>query len=168
MKKMGMEVEVKPDAYKIGNVSVTVQETKFDPKTGGAQAAKMAAMLGPMMTSHYAVTDDVAIVAMGKDAKSAMEAWLSGKVEGGLDQSKAIAKAKAHAADNAFVLAWGSVGGVMSLLPLPAKPQIATNGDSGLSLSLGQKDGAMRLVIDVPADQIQEIFALGSQLKGMH
>ncbi len=168
LKRLGMAVEIKKDAYKIGKVSVSTQETKLDPKSPlAAQTAKMQGFLAPFLSTHYALTDDMAIVAMGKNAKSALEAWIGGKVEGGFDQTPAFAKAKAHAAENAGFLMWGSVRGIAAAFGAPGASALGAIGDSGVAMSLGAKDGAVRLVFDLPADQLQAIIQLGSQLKGM-
>jgi hypothetical protein len=158
-KKIGMELTVKPDAYKVGAVSVTTQETKFTGKH--PSQAQMQALFGGGINSHYAVSTDLAIVAMAKDPKPVLEAWLGGKVDGGFDQTPGFGKAKGRAADNAFVIGYGSIGGVLSALRIPGAPQLPP-GDDGMAFSAGAKDGALRLVIDIPAGQVQQIVALGA------
>jgi hypothetical protein len=165
LEKVGMKIEVKPDAYKIGAVPVTVQETKLDPKN--PQMAQMQALLAPMLTSHYAVSDEMAVVAMGKDAKPALEAWLGGKVTGAGDDNARFKAVRAKAADNAVMMAFGSVGGILGLLGMPAIGGVAAGGaDGDMSMSLGTKDGALRLVLDLPSQQIQQIAVMAGQLGG--
>jgi hypothetical protein len=172
MSQTGVRIQATPNAYKIGEVPVAVLDTKVDVK-GAAKndpaLARMSSVLAMLGSSHFAVSSDLAVVAMGQDPKKAMAAWLDAKVAGGLDQAPGLAKAKARAADNAFMLAWGSVQGLVSALGTKGrKNSVATTSDSGIAISLGSKNGALRLAIDVPADQIQQLIALGGSLKGMH
>ncbi len=165
LEKLGMKMEVKPDAYKIGAVPVTVQETKIDAKQN-PQMAQVQTLLAPMLTSHYAVSDDLAVVAMGKDAKAALEAWLGGKVEGGGADNLRFAAVRAKAADNTVMLAFGSMSGILGAFGMPGMGGLAAVGDRDMAVSLGTKDGALRLVIDLPAQQIQQMVMMASQLGG--
>jgi hypothetical protein len=167
LKKKGVEITAKPDAYKVGAVSVNALDYKFGAAGAGPAAERMRKMMGALSSSHSAVKDDLAVVAMGKDAKTALTAWLEGKVDGGLDQAPAIARAKSRAADNASVLAWGSIASMIAAMPVPGADRLpAMQGGNGLALSVGAKDGSLRIVLDLSAEEIQQLVAAASALKG--
>ncbi len=168
----GFDITFTENAYKIGDVAVNVTESKLTEEAKKRpELAQVSAMLDMFTTSHSAVTSEHVVVAMGKAGKSTLEAWLGGKVPGGLDTAPGLVKARARAADNAVGIMYGSpveliqsILGQAAAAPMPGAPGASAQG--GVALSVGQKDGALRIVLDLPAAQLQGMVAAVGALAG--
>lgn len=158
-KKLGRKLTFKQAAYKIGGVEVdtiTSELIQGKPSAGGG------ALFKDIASSHSAITADVQVVAFGGDAKAAMSAWLEGKVPGGFDASVGMRRAEEKAAAEHFALAFVSpMQLAKSTLfkgrsPLRALATLAMP-KTGISLSVGAKEGELNVVVDVPVEQAQAI-----------
>ncbi|MSP23683.1 MAG: hypothetical protein EXR75_00670 [Myxococcales bacterium] len=163
----GLELKFTAGAYKVGDVPVNVTEAKLN---GDAKKRPELAQLGSLFesltTSHSAVTDEFVIVAMGATAKASMEAWLGGTVKGGLDLVPGLVKARGRAAENAVALVYGSPAELMQLVMGAPTPPQAQAQPGGIALSIGQKEGALRVVLDLPAAEVQTLSAVFGALAG--
>ena len=169
-KKLGIDFSFKKAAYKIGDVAVSTSETKLTkelpdkPKLGGGAAA---AMLEGVTSTHMALTKDGQTTSFGKDPKPFMEAWLGGKVSGGLDKASGVVRAKKNAAAGSFFFLYGSplavarkisIGGKKLFPQAPAGP----TPKNGMAFSLGAKDGRLHVVLDVPSGQAKSLVQLAT------
>jgi hypothetical protein len=162
---MGVKVSFKPNAYKVADVEVGVVSAELADTRGDAKLdlkralGATAGLLTDMMNSHVAIGDELGVMVYGTDAKPVMEAWLGGKMSGGLDKSRGVARAMKHAAEGMFMLAYGSPSEVMRSL----NPQIPTLGgaakDGGIALSVGATKGVLHLVLDLPSSQASALAA---------
>ena len=169
-KKMGIDFSFNKAAYKVGDVSVATSGTKLTKEF--AEKAKLgsgaaAAMLEGVTSTHMALTKDGQVTAFGKDPKPLMEAWLGGKIKGGLDKAPGVVRARKNAAPGSFFFLYGSplavarkikIGGKKLFPQAPAGPA----PKNGLAFSLGAKDGRLHVVIDLPSEQAKSLAQLAT------
>ncbi len=168
-KATGVSQEFKTNAYKIGDVEVDISTTKL--LNLPPQAAAMGAMLGDLMTQHYAVSPKLAVVGYGAAAKTTLEGILSGSLKGGLDATPAAKRSVKHAATNAWMLMWVSpvelakrikLGGMNTFAPMLA----GLPGDSGVAISVGGGGEVVQLVVDVPVATVKQGMGAFEKAKG--
>lgn len=171
--KLGLKVSFKPSAYQVGEVEVDLMTVELvKPKDGEAVDMKQklgsgAAILEAFMSTHFALHGDLGIIAHGKEGKATIEAFLGGKLAGGLDQAPGMQRAGKHVAPNAFFMIYGSPVDVIKRIKLdgqtPLLPQAAhlpSLSRTGVVLSAGAAEGRVRLVLDVPAEQVVSVAQL--------
>jgi hypothetical protein len=170
-KQMGMSLDFQEEAYKVGDVPVSLMQVK---------AGKALAALGPfgpmfedLMTTHTAHAKDLGVVAYGKNGKTALEAFLGGKVPGGLDQAPGVVRALKNAAPGTFLLAYAAPVEVVKAIDLggknPLAPKLAdiAASSTGIALSVGAQGGVVTVTLDVPTEQAKNVAQLalrGQQL----
>jgi hypothetical protein len=170
-KQMGMQLEFKEEAYKVGDVPVSTMQVK---------AGKLMAQLGPfgpmledLMTTHTAHGKELGVVAYGKAGKTAIEAFLGGKVQGGLDQAPGVQRALKNAAPGTFMLAYAQPVELVKGIDLggknPLAPKLADLPPSamGIAVSAGAQGGVVTVTLDVPTEQAKGVAQLalrGQQL----
>jgi len=170
-KQMGMQLEFKEEAYKVGDVPVSTMQVK---------AGKIMASLGPfgpmledLMTTHTAHANDLGVVAYGKSGKTTIEAFLGGKVPGGLDQAPGVVRALKNAAPGTFMLAYAEPVEVVKGIDLGGKNPLAPKltdippSKTGIALSVGAQGGVVTVTLDVPTEQAKGVAQLalrGQQL----
>lgn len=162
MGALGLSYTVKKDAYEVDGTKVSIVETKVDPKKNPG-----AAMLGALTQQHSAITDDLQVMAMGKEAKKVVTAWLEGKVEGGFETKPAVVRALKHKAPGTVFFAWADPGSVLGAMMAAAQPEGAKGAGptappataDGVALSLGAEGGRLHLVIDLPTSTLKALAA---------
>jgi hypothetical protein len=167
-KKSGVIVDYREGAYKVGAVPVDAAEMKVEKgKSPLAQLGPFGDAIGELSTNHTAVSKDLAIIGYGKDARKTIEAFLGGKVTGGLD--------KAAGPSRALRVAGPSPVGIFYISPVEVAKRASLGGQNplaeslkdlasttGIALSFAAKDGALEIVIDVPVEQARNVAqALG-------
>ena len=158
---MGLKLEMKPNAYKVGDVSVSSLLMTPTGKPGLAGAGPMA-MFVKLMSSDTAVGPKLMVKAFGPNAKDAVTEWLGNKVSGGFDGSPTMARAQKHAAKGMFGMALLRPAEVLKRIdaikssPLAGQlnQQTSTNA---VAFSFGASNGGLELVIDLPKDQARLI-----------
>ncbi|MBW2453073.1 MAG: hypothetical protein JRI68_01105 [Deltaproteobacteria bacterium] len=170
-KEQGITMDFKPDAYKIGDVSVAT--TKVTMTKGMAELGPIAPLIQDMLNTHTGLGKDLGYMAYGKDGKATLEALINGKLAGGLDKAPATVRALKNAAPNAFYIMCGSPVDIAKGIhfggknPLAAKLADAPASKTMVCTSAGQKDGVIHLNTDVPVEQakaIAQLIALIDQL----
>lgn len=161
-KALGIQVDFKEDAYKVGDVPVMTQQVKLGKAL--AKLGPFGPMLEDLLMSHVAHAKDMGVVAYGgKDGKPTIEAFLGGKVQGGLDQAPGAARALKNAAPGTFVLAYVSPVALVKGIHLGGQnPLVARLGDinagqTGLALSIGAQGGVATVTLDVPTEQAKNV-----------
>lgn len=169
-KKMGMSIDYKEEAYKIGDVPVATQQVKFDKPM--AQLGPMAPMLADLMYTHTAMDKDLGYIAYGKDAKGGLEAFMGGKVQGGLDKAPGVVRAMKNAAPGTFFVMYAEPVDVAKGVHFggenPLKTQLANVPDSttGLCVSGGAKGGVVDVTFDLPASEAKSVAQVVMMLQG--
>lgn len=158
MKKLGMKMTYKKAAYKVGDVEVDIMKTELGP--GAPPGA--AAMMSWFGETHSAVRGDEALIAYGPSAKLVLETYLSGKLAGGLDASPAMARAKKSSLEGALVVSAIAPNDLAAIVGLPVEKRPVPP----LTISLGAADGALHMLIDLPAAQLPAIAAGLGALQG--
>jgi hypothetical protein len=170
-KGMGMSIEFKEEAYKVGDVPVSTQQVKMGAML--AMLGPFGAMLEDLMTTHVAHSGALGVVAYGKDGKAAIEGFLGGKVPGGLDKAPAVARAMKNAAPGTFAVGFVEpldlIKGIHFGGKNPLAPQLAEvpASTTGLAFTIGAKDGQAILTIDVPLEQAKSIAQLAMLAEGL-
>ncbi len=162
--ELGLTMDFKPEAYKIGDISVATMQAKMAmPMT---ELGPLGPMIQDLMNSHIGLGKDLGYIAYGKDGKASLEALIGGKLGSGLSKAPATVRALKHAAPNAFFLMCGAPLDIAKSIhlggknPLAAKLADAPASKTGLCFSAGQKDGVIHLTTDVPAEQAKAIAQL--------
>jgi len=169
-KKMGMTIDYKDEAYKIGDVPVATQQVKFDKPL--AQLGPMAPMLADLMYTHTAMAKDLGYIAYGKDAKGGLEAFMGGKVQGGLDKAPGVVRAMKNAAVGTFFLFYAEPIDLAKAVHLggqnPLQKQLAGVPESttGLCISGGAKDGVVDVTFDVPTAEAKSVMQFVMMMQG--
>ncbi len=170
-KELGLTMDFKPEAYKIGDVTVATMQVKMAQPM--AELGPLGPMIQDLLTTHTGTGKDMGYIAYGKDGKATLEALIGGKLGSGLDKAPATVRALKHAAPNAFFLMCGAPLDIAKGIdlggknPLVAKLADAPTSKTGLCFSAGQKDGVIHLTTDVPGEQakaIAQLVALVQQL----
>jgi hypothetical protein len=170
-KTLGMSVEYKEAAYKVGDVPVATQQVKL----GKALAAlgPFGPMLEDLLMSHVALAKDLGVIAYGgKDGKPTVEAFLGGKVQGGLDQAPGVARALKNAAPGTFVLFYVSPVALVKGVhlggqnPLAAALADVAPGATGLALSIGAQGGVATVTLDLPTEQAKNVAQMVARGQG--
>ncbi len=140
-----LKMSFKKAAYKIGDVEVDVTKTEMEGAPPG---------LGDLMSwvgeGHSAVTKSEALLAYGPTARATLEAYLGGKVTGGLDASAMVIDAKKHGVKGAIATAAFSASHVMSMLGVSQ----AAVSKGAVSMTFGAVGGALHFVLHVPDAQL--------------
>ena len=170
-KEQGMTMDFKPDAYKVGDVSVSTM--KVTMTKGMAELGPIAPLIEDMLTTHTALGKDLGYLTYGKAGKATLEAFMNGKVSGGLDKAPAAVRGLKNAAPNTFFLMCGAPVDIAKGIhfggknPLAEKLADAPASKTALCSSMGQKEGVLYLTMDVPVEQakaIGQLVALIDQL----
>lgn len=163
-KKMGTTIEYKENAYKVGAVPVDVVEVKYEKgKNPLAQLGPFGEALSELTTSHMATSKDLSLIAYGKDGRKGVEAFLGGKVQGGLD--------KAAGPVRAFRMAAKEPVGIFYISPIEMAKRASLGGKNpladglkdlasttGAALSFSATDGVLEILLDVPVEQARNLF----------
>ncbi|MBL9023789.1 MAG: hypothetical protein JNL21_16465 [Myxococcales bacterium] len=149
LKKLGMKMTYKKAAYKVGDVEVDIMKTEL------AQGAPpgAAAVMSWFGETHSAVSGTEALVAYGPSAKTVLEAYLSGKLAGGLDASPVMDRAKKSSLKDALLVSAVAPTDLAAALGLPVEKRALPP----LTISVGSSDGALHLLVDLPAAQLPAI-----------
>jgi hypothetical protein len=163
-KKNGITFDYRENAYKVGAVPVDTIDVTF------AKNANPMAQLGPFSdivkefsVKHTAVSKDLAVVGSGgKDARSTIEAFLGGKVTGGLDKAAGPARAFRSAVKDPVGILYIAPVEMAKRAALGGKNPLAEAlkdlaGTQGVALSFTARDGVFELMIDVPSEQARNI-----------
>lgn len=173
MKKMGISIEYKEGAYKIGAVPVDTAEVKFDKeKNPFAQLGPFGEAMGELQTNHTAVSKDLAIIGYGKDARKALEGFLDGKVQGGLDKAAGPVRALRVGVKDPVAILYVSPVEVAKRASLGGKNPLAEGlkdlaSTTGVALSFTAKDGVFELVLDLPVEQARNGMQAASRARAM-
>jgi hypothetical protein len=176
--KMGIKLEHKAGAYKVGDVSVdTVTATLLEPKPTSPNAPKDkpqvdlkramgagAGIFAELMSHHTAIGKDTAFMVYGAESKKTMEAWLGNTIGGGLDREPGIQRAVKNAAPGLFFLLYGAPLAVAGALE---KGTTVGPVKEGIAISAGGDGGMLHLVIDVPGGQAKDLVRMVSGLRGL-
>jgi hypothetical protein len=167
-KKMGVEMSLQKDAYKVGDVSVDIIQTKLAQLP--PEAAPMAAMLSNFLTQHLAIGKDTAVIAYGADARQTVEALLGG-AKGGLDQDKGVQRAVKNMAAHTWALMYVNAIDLARELKLGGMNPLAAmlagvDAETGLAISFGATDGSAEMVFDVPLETVQKAYQAFQKTKG--
>jgi hypothetical protein len=161
---MGMKLDFKLDAYKVGDVPVSIVKAELTEAKAGSNVNLKAALggtsdlLSNMMNSHIAIGEAMSFMVYGTDAKPTVQAWLGGKVAGGFDKSPALARVMKNAAKGMFMLAYGSPTELMRAFN-PKIPSFGPKGNGGgIALTAGATDGVVHIVLDLPSDQASAVM----------
>lgn len=162
-KKAGVKVDYRENAYKVGSVPVDTVEMSFEKgKNPYAQLGPFGEGVGELTTTSTAVSKDLAVIAYGKDGRKTVEAFLNGKVEGGLDKAAGPARALRLGVKDPVGILYISPIEIGRRIWLNGKNPIAEGlrdiaGTTGVALSFTAKDGVFEVVLDVPNEQAKNI-----------
>jgi len=167
-KEMGLQVDYKPDAYKIGDTPVAISKTTMTNVPPAA--APMVALMSGFMTQHIAIGDKLGAIGYGELAKPTLEALLGGKLSG-LDKVPGVTRAMKNAADDAFM--------VMYVSPIEIAQRIKLGGMNtfaqqlagvppglGLAISAGRSGDELQVVVDVPLELVKSGMGAFQKVKG--
>lgn len=168
-KQLGVQMELKAAAYKVGDVEVDIIQTGMGEMP--PEAAPMADMLSAVMTQHVAIGKDLGVIAYGEDAQKVIEMYLGGQAPGGLDKGPAIQRARKVAAPGEFML--------ISVNPIELGKRLKLGGmnplagtlagiesKTGLTISSGVEGSTLHLVIDVPVELVKSGMTAFEKSKG--
>jgi hypothetical protein len=148
MKQLKIKFTSKKAAYKIGDVEVDTLKTEMENAPPG---------IGGLMSwageTHTAVTATESVVAYGPSAKTVLEAYISGKLPGGLDASPFMSRVKRASVKDALLRIAASPNDIVTLAGLP----VATKGAAPMTISAGASDGVLHFGLDLPTEQIPAI-----------
>jgi hypothetical protein len=162
-KKSGIVIDYKENAFKVGAVAVDEFDRKEDKGTD------LFSMFGPLGDSmrefssrETAVSKDFGVIGQGKDARKTIEAFLSGKVTGGLDKAAGPARALRLGVPNPVGIVYVSPVEIAKRASVNGKNPLADSfkdlaSTTGVGLSFAAKDGELTLVLDVPVEQARNI-----------
>lgn len=171
-KKAGVTVDYREGAYKVGPVPVDAAEVKMAKgKNPFAQLGPFGEAVGELSTNHMAVSKELAIIGYGKDARKTIEAFLGGKVTGGLDKAAGPVRAFAVGVKNPVGIFYISPVEMVKRASLGGQNPLAEGlkdlaGTTGIALSFTAKDGVLELVVDVPLEQARNVAQALSRTKG--
>lgn len=162
-KKMGVLWEYKENAARVGTVPVDTTEVRFEKgKNPLSPLGPLGDAVSELFTNHMAVSGDLGLVAYGKDGKKSIEAFLGGKVEGGLDKAAGPARALRLAAASPVGILYVSPVEIVKRASLGGQNPIAASladlgSTTGVALSFSARDGVLEIVLDVPGEQARTI-----------
>ncbi len=167
-KTMGLVVDYKPDAYKIGDTPVAISKTTMGNVPPAA--APMMALMNDFMTQHIAIGDKLGAIGYGAGAKAQLEALLGGKT-GGLDAVAGVKRAVKNAAGDAFMLMYVSPIELAQRVKLGGMNTFAAQlagvpPGMGLAMSAGHAGDELQIVVDVPVDLVKSGMAAFQKVKG--
>jgi hypothetical protein len=148
LKKLKVKMSFKKAAYKVGDVEVDVTKTEFGNPPPGME--KFMAWMGE---AHAAVTPTESIVSYGPGAKAVVEAYIGGKLPGGLDTSPLFSRAKRGAVKDALALFAVSPNDLATMAGLP----VSGKAEAPVTVSLGASDGVLHIGFELPAAQLPAI-----------
>jgi hypothetical protein len=161
---LGMKMQVKPAAYKIGDTPVDTIQMAFEAKPGQPDISKMP-LVGDFFFMNTAFASDLGVIAYGKESKPTLEAWLAGKLQGGFAEAPGVVRAMKNVAPGMFMFLYVSplelVNGLGGGGALPAG--IGTS-KTGIAMSAGTRDGDLHVVLDAPAEQVMALVAMFTSL----
>jgi len=167
MKKLKMEVELNEAAYKVGDVTVATMATKMP---GMDQASGFSKIFNAFTTTHLGLGKKQGIYAFGPSARAAVEAFLGGKVKGGLASNKGVKAALSAAAPGATVWIYGAAAGLAKLafsaMGADSSKMALPEADGGACLSFGAKGGQLNAALDLPVNQLKVIAGVMRQMGG--
>lgn len=167
--KTGIKVAIEQNAYEVGGVPVTVQQTTM--ANAPPEAMMMMGMMQDLMSQHIAFGDTLGVLAYGASAKTVVETFLGGKAEGGFDQKPGVKAALAEAAANPSMFGYIEPLALASKLKLGGMNPVAqmlagVPSDGGLAFSLGAEGGVLQGVLYVPIKTVQQGQAAFEKNKG--
>ncbi|MCC6525256.1 MAG: hypothetical protein IT373_21565 [Polyangiaceae bacterium] len=172
--KLGIALERKKAAYKLGAIAFDTLEAKLDPAKA-AELGPAAGALADLMTLHFGVGKERAYLAYGPKAKAALEALVGGKLAGGFEADPAVARARERGVPAPLLFLYAQpLELVKALAQAQTDPRAKRVKDglsllppskAGVALSVGAKDGALSLVLDAPAEQLQRLVELAVLVK---
>jgi hypothetical protein len=148
MKQLKIKFTSKKAAYKIGDVEVDTLKTEMQNAPPG-----IGGLLAWAGETHTAVTDTESVVAYGPSAKGVLEAYVSGKLPGGLDASPFMSRMKRASVKDAIMRVAASPNDIVTLAGLP----VATKGAAPMTFSAGASEGVLHFGLDLPTEQIPAI-----------
>jgi hypothetical protein len=109
-----------------------------------------------------AVSKDLGIIGYGKDARKTLEAFLGGKVTGGLDKAAGTVRAFKFAVKDPVGIFYISPVEMAKRAALGGKNPIADSlkdlaSTTGVVFSFSAKDGVLEFMIDVPTEQARNV-----------
>ncbi|MBI4951695.1 MAG: hypothetical protein HY908_06650 [Myxococcales bacterium] len=172
--RLGITLERKKAAYKLGEISFDSLEAKLDPAKQ-AELGPGASTLADLMTLHFGVGKERAYLAYGRKAKGALEALVGGKLAGGFEAEPAVARARERGVPAPLVFLYAQpLELVKALAQAQTDPRAKRVKDglsllppskAGVALSVGATDGVLSLVLDAPAEQLQRLVELAVLVK---
>lgn len=162
-KKTGITVEYKQNSYKLGPVPVDTVDVKYDKgKSALTQLGPFGDAMGDFWNYHMAVSKDLGIIGYGKEARKTLEAFLGGKVTGGLDKAAGPVRAFKFAVKDPVGIFYISPVEMAKRASLGGKNPVAESlkdlaGTTGVVLSFSAKDGVLELMVDVPTEQARNV-----------
>lgn len=172
-KKMGTVVEYRENAYKLGAIPVDVVEMKYEKgKSPFQQLGPFGEALSDLTSSHMATSKEISVVAYGKDGRKELEAFLNGKVQGGLDKAAGPARAFRLAAKDPVGIFYISPIEMAKRASLGGKNPLAEGlkdlaGTTGAALSFTARDGVLEILLDVPVEQARNVAQGLSRAKAL-
>ncbi len=163
LKKSGITLDYRQNAYKLGTVPVDTVDVKYDKtKSALTQLGPFGEAMGDFWNYHMAVSKDLGIIGYGKDARKTLEAFLGGKVTGGLDKVAGTVRAFKYAVKDPVGIFYISPVEMAKRASLGGKNPIADSlkdlaGTSGVVLSFSAKDGVLEFMVDVPTEQARNV-----------
>jgi hypothetical protein len=178
---LGVKASVKEAAYRVGSVAVDTVTAEAAPakdasprapmdparvRAAGAESDPLRELVLDVMSSHTAVGAEQVVIALGRQARPLVEAVMGGKLEGGLDKTPGLGRARAAAAPGQFLLLYVQPVDLLKRLKLDGtslfggKLDAVPPSEMGIALSAGAKDGGLELVLDVPAEQGRAVLGL--------
>lgn len=167
--KTGVTVTVQGDAYKVGDVPVSVQTTTMANMPPEAMA--MMAMMSDFMSQHVAFGDDLGVLGYGTAAKGVITQYLEGKVEGGFADKAGVKEALAQAAKNPSVFGYIEPLALAQRIKLGGMNPVAQmlaglETDGGFAISMGAEGGVLQTVIYLPLKTVKQGVAAFEKNKG--
>jgi hypothetical protein len=172
-KKVGVKVDYREAAYKVGPSPVDILEVSFEKgKNPLAQFGPFGEAMSELSTHHTAVSKDLALIGYGKEARKSVEAFLNGKVSGGLDKAAGPARAFRLGVKDPVGLLYISPVEMAKRASIGGKNPFAESlkdlaGTSGVALSFTAKDGIFEIVLDVPVEQAKNVAQAAQRTRGL-
>ncbi len=167
----GMKFNYKEDADKIGETQVSSIQVEMGALE--KQLGPSAAFLKEMMQGRFAMTKDLWHFSYGSDSLKVLQAFLGGKIKGGLDNKAGTKRMLANAAPGSFFLMYLepmevakriSIGGKN---PFAAKLAGTPPAKTGVAFSMGSQNGELKMVLDVPLEQATALAQIPMLMMGM-
>ena len=162
--KMGVKVEQTMNAYAIDGAPVTFKTTTL------LNAPPQAALFSDMMETHFVIGKSLGAMAFGPSAKVELGNLLSKKYSG-LNKKAGVGYVMKNSATNPFIVAFVSPIELAQKLKLGGMNPMAValadiKAASGLGFSMGQTNGSLQVVINLPTALLKDGVSAIGKVKG--